>query len=56
MPPGKVEFSVTPYSGILRLRFKGRRSTFLSACHTSSPYYVVMGGLYTSARLRTSTF
>ncbi len=56
MPPGKVEFSVTPYSGIIRIRFKGRRSTFLSACHTSSPYYVVMGGLYTSARLRTSTF
>ena len=41
MPPGKVEFSVTSYSGIIRIRFKGRRSTFLSACHTSSPVYSV---------------
>ena len=54
--PWKSRIFVTPYSGIIRIRFKGRRSTFLSACHTSSPYYVVMGGLYTSARLRTSTF
>ena len=29
--------SATPSGGIIRIRFKGRRFTFLSACPTSSP-------------------
>ena len=29
----------TSYVGIIRIRLKGRRSTFLSACHTSSPAF-----------------
>ena len=36
MPPEKVPISTTSSGGIIRIRFKGRRSTFLSACHTSS--------------------
>ena len=41
MPPEKVPISTTSSGGIIRIRFKGRRSTFLSACHTSSPVYSV---------------
>ena len=41
MPPEKVPIFTTSSGGIIRIRFKGRRSTFLSACHTSSPVYSV---------------
>ncbi len=39
--PLKIQVSAISSGGIIRIRFKGRRSTFLSACHTSSPVYFV---------------
>ena len=34
-----IKITYDSYGGIIRIRFKGRRSTFLSACHTSSPVF-----------------
>ncbi len=34
-------FPATSSGGIIRIRCKGRRFTFLSACHTSSPVYLL---------------
>ena len=36
-PPVKVTERKSSYGGITHIRYKGRRSSFLSACHTSSP-------------------
>lgn len=32
-----ADHAMIPYAGIIRIRYKGRRFTFLSACCTSSP-------------------